>query len=470
MSNGGPTWEGSMNQPGAFRGCPESSMDRADFVDENPQTRSTFAGSDFANDATPDYLISGTGEYLVSGDEKFVAQPFENDLRYAGQASTAAFEAYRVYLRNEGEEGGGSGRVNIQVRKSKDDGTCCGEVLSNKQGDKARWVLEVMEQDSNSPFLTNEYYEIIVDTCMFFDPDVGDTEIKENRYFLVISHHNDGSQPITWLRTPMNFNLYYWVCNPNWYPTIIQNVSDDDDEVWDGITVDGECGEPPEFGVRPMALSIDAEYIFKAAPQVDINLDGRTGITDLLSLAWYIKDSENYGLTPSQLNMSDLSEPLGTYDLNDINAIEDIILEYSYQYTAPIYTSLWKRPDLNYNSLFNNQSKYDDKSFWDSTENTFVQWEDITDATPNYTAEVLPDASFEWIYNYLQGNVCDGGNASVEIGMPCGEIGNDSLECGGPGGNCISYADPAHVNLFGPQSFADYMPEYVYFIYYGKSG
>ena len=183
-----------------------------------------------------------------------------------------------------------------------------------------------------------------------------------------------------------------------------------------------------------------------------------------------IKDSENYGLTPSQLNMSDLSEPLGTYDLNDINAIEDIILEYSYQYTAPIYTSLWKRPDLNYNSLFNNQSKYDDKSFWDSTENTFVQWEDITDATPNYTAEVLPDASFEWIYNYLQGNVCDGGNASVEIGMPCGEIGNDSLECGGPGGNCISYADPAHVNLFGPQSFADYMPEYVYFIYYGKSG
>ena len=44
----------------------------------------------------------------------------------------------------------------------------------------------------------------------------------------------------------------------------------------------GDCNNS-----KPFALRIDAEVIYETPRQIDINLDGRTGITDLLQAGFY---------------------------------------------------------------------------------------------------------------------------------------------------------------------------------------
>tara|TARA_Y100000593_G_scaffold4279_1_gene8481 strand:+ start:1436 stop:2827 length:1392 start_codon:yes stop_codon:yes gene_type:complete len=461
---GGPTWEGSMNQAGIYRGCPEYTPPMHGHEEPEYGSRSTFASTNFAINADDGHLTTSIGIQLSESDGGlFVAQPLSNDLVYEQEKSVSAFEAYKVYLRNDA--GSESGFLNIQVREAKqdDEGSCCGPILKNKQGDEARWELEVLPQNNDNPIETNQYYEIIVDTCMFFQKQ---ETAHENRYYFIFSHKSGA--PVSWLRTPLDYNFYPTICSDIYRPYIYNG--DPASEEWNAEIETGECGNNiSNDNPRPMALSIDAEYIFYAPPQVDINLDGRTGITDLLHLAWYLKDGVNYPLEQSQLNIADVADPPDAYDINDIDKIEEIILQNAYQYTSPIYTSLWKRPDLNYNSLFNNQFQKGDIAFWQITDaNTYepITWNDTTDATPNTS-----DTSFEWIYYYLQGAVCDGvGDESsenyVEPGMPC----EDASDCG-PGGECLTdYGEETNVSLLGPKSYNMHMPGYVYFIYYGKSG
>lgn len=338
---------GSQNlDPEIKTGCPEEAMAEA-------QSRSTV----FYDTTQPPPENFGTASGLkITSPHTVQAQHFVNDLRdETGRFVKAANEAFKVHLRNNNSE---TATVLVEIYKKLQGPDYIGDILINEKGDIARWELEVFPNEYS-------YFEITVDRCLFFP--------KNDEFWFAVRGKNEGEIDVDWLFNPTDD-----FCDAN-----IERLSTSN-FVLEGNTpvTDIEYQYTSDCGTSyPFALRIDAEVIYDAPEQVDVNLDGRTGVTDLLMAGF--NQVPGFGLTPQQIETADINND-DLIDYYDILDIRELILESSYQYLEPILKHDWKRPDINHNSLLNNHAiinPYYDENYY----------QDISYVTPNSIDRTMID-------------------------------------------------------------------------------
>ena len=204
-----------------------------------------------------------------------------------------------------------------------------------------------------------------MDRCLFFP--------KNDEFWFVVRGKNEGVIDVDWLFNPTDD-----FCDAN-----IERLSTSNFVLEGETPVTGiEYQHTSDCGIsNPFALRIDAEVIYDAPEQVDVNLDGRTGVTDLLMAGF--NQVPGFGLTPQQIETADINND-DLIDYYDILDIRELILESSYQYLEPILKHDWKRPDINHNSLLNNHAiinPYYDENYY----------QDISYVTPNSIDRTMID-------------------------------------------------------------------------------
>ena len=380
------TQAGSRNlQEDIFTDCPELfgpgdvEQDEVIFPDGSTQvvTRSTLTDYDTTSPPPIDFDI---GWKFPAGETEnnltAYAQNFVNTLMLGNDKVQSANEAFKIYLK-----GTSGDSLTVAIHNDNGNGQAPGDILYNTAGAPAQWNVTLDGTHADG----GVYFEITVEDCYIFDAD--------GQYWFVITNTAGNGGDIIWIGA-----------NPDVSPNCasIELVST---TVNTGIYGDWELGGNNSSGQNgycideltnlPATLRIDSEKIPNVPPAADVNLDGKTGVMDImmakasLDLEYYLTDVQQEVADTSGDNELTIGDIQGVNWQADYSTIEQTVYQTSYLYSRPVITNDFSVVDINNNSQI-------------------VNWGSLWDCTNYYSEEFIVNVTsgdFETTIDYTTGQI-----------------------------------------------------------------